>query len=165
MPEDALQQKLIGSTQAGIGPDVVYIDENSIKVMYNGGVLKPIPDEVYTEADLLKMFGPKAKMSKIDGKYYGFPNGDMASVLFYNVDILKDSGMDEANIPATWAEFIPLAQKMTDLSKDIQGLPIRTREVSMWLALIHQNGGFMFRNGKEAMCAGSPVRCSRGTQD
>ncbi len=156
MPGDALQQKLIGATQAGIGPDVVYIDEDLIRVMYNTGVLKPVPDEVYTEGDLLKMFGPKAKMSKIDGKYYGFPNGDMASVLFYNIDILKDSGMDPANIPATWAEFIPLAQKMTDLSKDIQGLPIRTREVSMWLAITHQNGGFMFRNGKEAMCAEKP---------
>ena len=33
MPEDALQQKLIGATKANIGPDVVYIDENIVKVM------------------------------------------------------------------------------------------------------------------------------------
>jgi multiple sugar transport system substrate-binding protein len=102
------------------------------------------------------MFGPKAKMSKIDGKYYGFPNGDMACVLFYNADILKDSGMDPANIPTKWSDFVPVAQKMTDLSKDIQGLPIRGREVSMWLALLHQGGGFFFRNDKEAMFAEKP---------
>ena len=36
------------------------------------------------------------------------------------------------------------------------GLPIRGREVSMWLALLHQGGGFFFRNDKEAMFAEKP---------
>jgi multiple sugar transport system substrate-binding protein len=156
IPEDALQQKLIGATKAKLGPDVVYIDENTVKVMYNAGVLQPIPASVYTEEQLLKMYGPRAEMSKLDGKYYGFPNGDMAAVLFYNTDLLKQYGFSPGNIPNTWAEFIPTAQKMTDLSKDIQGFPIRGREGSMWNALLYQGGGFIFRNEKEAMFADKP---------
>ncbi len=154
MPEDALQQKLIGATKANIGPDVVYIDENIVKVMYNAGVLQSIPADVYTEAEILKMYGPKAKMSKIGGKYYGFPNGDMAAVLYYNIDFLRSNGFSPNDIPDTWREFIPLAQKMTDLANDIQGFPIRGREASMWNALLFQNEGFLFRNEKEAMFAG-----------
>lgn len=156
MPEDALQQKLIGTTQAGIGPDVVYIDENYVKVMYNAKVLQPIPKDVYTEDQILKMYGPKAKMSKLNGKYYGFANGDMAAVMFYNVDVLKNHGIDPANLPDTWGEIIPLAQKMTDLDKDIQGFPIRGRESSMWNALLFQDRGFLFRNEKQAMFADEP---------
>jgi len=156
MPEDALQQKLIGATKAGTGPDVVYIDENAVKVMYNAGVLQPIPENVYTEEQVLKMYGPKAKMSKLGGKYYGFPNGDMAAVILYNLDILKDHGISPSGIPNTWVEFIPLAQKMTDLSKDIQGFPIRGREASLWNALLFQNGSFLYRNEKEAMFADEP---------
>ncbi len=156
MPEDALQQKLIGATQAGIGPDVVYIDEGVVKVMYNAKILQPIPEDVYTEDQILKMYGPKAKMSKLNGRYYGFPNGDMAAVMFYNVDVLKNHGIDPANLPDTWGEIIPLAQKMTDLDKDIQGFPIRGRESSMWNALLFQGGGFLFRNEKEAMFADEP---------
>jgi len=156
IPEDALQQKLIGAAMAKIGPDVVYLDENTVKVMYNAGVLQPIPETVYTEEQILKMYGPKAKMSQLGGKYYGFPNGDMAAVLFYNIDLLKQHGFNPEDIPNTWKEFIAIAQKMTDLAKDIQGFPIRGREGSMWNALLYQNGGFIFRNEKEAMLADKP---------
>jgi ABC-type glycerol-3-phosphate transport system substrate-binding protein len=156
IPEDALQQKLIGAVKAKTGPDVVYIDENTVKVMYNAGVLQPIPESVHTEQELLKMYGPKAQMSKLGGKYYGFPNGDMAAVLFYNIDLLKQHGLDPEGIPNTWTELMALAQKMTDLANDVQGFPIRGREASMWNALLYQNGGFVFRNEKEAMFAEKP---------
>lgn len=158
IPEDAVQQKLLAGAVAGAeGPDIVYIDENVFKVMVNAGALQPIPEEVYTEEQIFEMYGPKVSMYKLDGKYYGFPNGDMAAVLFYNPEMLKDYGYSPLDIPDTWDEFIVVAQKMTDLSKDIQGFPIRGREGSMWNALLFQNGGFLFRNGKEAMFADKPA--------
>jgi len=156
IPEDALQQKLIGAVKAKIGPDVVYIDENTVKVMYNARVLRPIPPEVYTEEEIIKMYGAEIVRYKLGGKYYGFPNGDMAAVLFYNPEILKKYGYSPLDIPDTWDGFLSMAQKMTDLTQDIQGFPIRGREGSMWNALLFQKGGFLFRNKKEAMFAERP---------
>jgi len=158
LPEDAVAQKLLAGAAAGIeGPDIVYIDENVFKVMVNAKVLQPIPEAVYTEKDFLEMFGPRALLYKVNGKYYGFPNGDMAAVLFYNPEMLKEYGYTPLDISDRWDEFMVMAQKMTDLSKDIQGFPIRGREGSMWNALLYQNGGFVFnKNKKEAVFAGKP---------
>lgn len=158
IPEDALQQKLIGAVKAKIGPDVVYIDENVVKVMYNTGILRPIPKEVYTEEEIIEMYGAEVTRYKLGGEYYGFPNGDMAAVLFYNREMLERYGYSPLDIPDTWDEFIPMAQKMTDLTQDIQGFPIRGREASMWNALLFQKGGFLFRNKGEAMFADKPGR-------
>lgn len=156
MPGDAVLRKLPGAVRTKTGPDVCYIDENLVKPMFLGGILQPIPPEVYTEEEIIKMHGPEIVRYKLGGKYYGFPNGDMAAVLFYNPEMLKKYGYSPLDIPDTWDEFIPMAQKMTDLDHDIQGFPVRGKESSLWAALLYQKGGYIFRSEREAMFAGKP---------
>jgi len=156
MPGDAILQKLPGAVKTKTGPDVVYIDENLVKPMALGGILKPITSDVYTEKEIIKMYGPEVVRYKLGGKYYGFPNGDMAAVLFYNPEILKIYGYTAADIPDTWDAFIPMAQKMTDLDNDLQGFPVRGKESSLWAALLCQKGGYIFRSETEAMIAEKP---------
>lgn len=153
LPEDALQQKLIGAVRADIGPNVIYIDTNFIMLFYNAGILKPVPESVYSEEEIIRDYGPGVVRYKLGDKFYGIPDGRMAALLFYNPEILAEYGYSPLDIPDTWDEFLPMAQTMTDLSQDLQGFPIRGRESSMWNALLFQKGGYIFENKHEAMFA------------
>ena len=76
----------------------------------------PIDDFVKTDDDKawLKSFFPAFMLnSQTGGKTWGAPFQRSTVVLYWNKDLFKEAGLDPDKAPATWAEQLAFAQKLT----------------------------------------------------
>ncbi|MEG1753577.1 MAG: extracellular solute-binding protein [Christensenella sp.] len=118
------------------------------------GKIASVPETVFSTEELEKNFAAGALANKIwDGKYFCIPteiNVESPS-LIVNLDILKEDGITipqswiDNNGPASWAELLEMAQKLTKKDGDLitrSGLAYNyhTWEAN-FLSLIWQFGG------------------------
>ena len=104
-------QKLTVSLSSGDSTyDVVRIDELMAKNFEKAGFLEPI-DSVFTP-EVLKDFNEDElkAFSQMNGKYYTVPVTTDSMVLFANVDLFKQAGVE---IPKSESEFMAAAAKLT----------------------------------------------------
>ena len=76
----------------------------------------PIDDFIKTDDDKawLKSFFPAFMLnSQTGGKTWGAPFQRSTVVLYWNKDLFKEAGLDPDKAPATWAEQVAFAQKLT----------------------------------------------------
>ena len=95
----------IGNNNA---PDILNID---VFANYaNEGLLMPVKD--YCPDDLFQDFFPQfIAQSVIDDTVWAVPDLASARALFYNVDMLKEAGVE---VPTTWAELEDASQAIID---------------------------------------------------
>ncbi len=110
-PYDAYQQQVAASLPAGEGADVVQLFYGWLPTWQRSGYVEPLPEQYFDTAQLDAEFVPMAQAAKWQGKYYGLPTAVRSLALFYNKDKLAEAGYD--NPPATWDEFIEIAQALT----------------------------------------------------
>lgn len=110
-PVTEFNKKLaIGITQKQL-PDLVIIDNPDMRRYVEQGVFEDITKEIEGIEDLDQYY-PNVLSSVIyDGKYYGMPFCCNNAGLIYNRDLLKEKGVE---VPATWAELVDAAKKLTD---------------------------------------------------
>ena len=90
-------------------PDILNIDVFADYA--NEGLLMPVSD--YCPEELFKDFFPSfIDQSVIDGTCWAVPDLASARALFYNVDLLKEAGVEKA--PETWAELEDASQAIID---------------------------------------------------
>ncbi|MBR3294330.1 MAG: extracellular solute-binding protein [Oscillospiraceae bacterium] len=89
-------------------PDILNID---VFANYaNEGLLLPVKD--YCPDELFKDFFPAfIDQSVIDGTVWAVPDLASARAMFYNVDMLKEVGVE---VPTTWAELEDVSQAIID---------------------------------------------------
>ena len=103
-------------------------------------LIVPFDDAVSTDDERawLKSFYP-ALMSngQVNGKTWGIPFQRSTIVLYWNKDLFKEAGLDPDKAPATWAEQIEFAKKLTkaDASGNTSqwGLQIPSSGFPYWL--------------------------------
>ena len=67
-----------------------------------------------TPAQFFDQFWPALKLNAVvDGKVYGVPFQNSTPLLYYSVDAFKEAGLDPDKPPATWAEWVDAAKKLT----------------------------------------------------
>jgi len=101
----------------------------------------------------LKSFFPAFMMnSQTGGKTWGVPFQRSTVVLYWNKELFKEAGLDPNKPPATWAEMLAYAQKLT--KRDAAG------NTSQWGIQVPSSGfpywlfqGFTTQNGVELMNA------------
>ena len=117
-------------------------------------------DAVATSAEdrtWLKSFFPAFMMnSQTGGKTWGVPFQRSTVVLYWNKELFKEAGLDPNKPPATWAEMLAYAQKLTkrDAAGNITqwGMQVPSSGFPYWLFQ-----GFTTQNGVELMnAAGTP---------
>lgn len=119
IPYNDFFQKLGPSLEAGTGPDVFQIPGPLVREFYSRGQLAPVPDSVYTSADIEKDFVPwTVQLLKQDGKYVGLPTDVQSFVIFYNDDLFKEAGLDPTKDLETYEEFAAAAEKLTKRDGD-----------------------------------------------
>lgn len=110
-PYDAYQQRIAASLPAGEGPDVMQLFYGWLPTYVRSGYVEPLPNEYFDAETLDSEFVPMVQAAKVDGTYYGLPTAVRSLALFYNRDKLSEAGFE--NPPATWDEFIEIAQALT----------------------------------------------------
>src|SRR5262249_50645638 len=76
----------------------------------------PIDNFVQTAEDkawLASFYPAFMANSRTGGKTWGVPFQRSTIVLYWNKDLFKDAGLDPSKAPATWAEMVSYAQKLT----------------------------------------------------
>lgn len=148
-PWDTLGQKLPAALATGQGPDIVTPDYNvaTIRQYVAAGTIMPIddaygsgPGKIETEAM------PPAVLDgfTIDGHLYAAPANFATLLLYHNLDLLAEAGLDGP--PETMEEFRQAAVQLTkkDASGAVQqyGLALADHEtIAMWPILIWAEGG------------------------
>ncbi len=107
----------IAAYRAGNAPHILQVFEvGTATMMAAKGAIKPVA-QLMKDAD--EPFDPKAYLPAVAG-YYTDSKGNMlsfpfnsSSVAFYiNKDAFKKAGLDPANVPKTWKEFVSTAEKL-----------------------------------------------------
>lgn len=140
----ALLQKVQSSIASGDAPDVAQVGYLFLDYVGNNFQYAPIEElaSTYAKDDFLGNFPDNIlELGQTGGKQAGMPYAVSNPVMFYNGDMLSESGVDAENPPQTWEEWRQAAQSI----KDATGNPGIYIQIfgDNWCpqAMIESNGG------------------------
>lgn len=114
--------KLMAAIAANVGPDVFYVDRNTISQRAYEGILQnlgPYLDEIGwidPKSEFLDFVWPEVMWQ---GKVYGIPFESDIRVMYYNIDDFVAAGLDPASPPKTLEQLDSVAKQLT--SYDAKG--------------------------------------------
>ncbi|MGP4038757.1 ABC transporter substrate-binding protein [Gracilibacillus sp. D59] len=136
LPFSDMWKKLTLSLQSGSGaPDIVDIEINKFANYLQGDIqLEPLNDIINPD----DYISARLNLYEKDGNYYGAPNNLASSVMFYDMDIMNDAGIDPYDI-VTWDDYFEAAKVV----KEQTGKPmftVGTSDTTFYQILILQRG-------------------------
>lgn len=123
------------------------------------GLVAPVPEAIAADT---RAGWPEGVLgaASISGTLYGIPNEINVYALNYNKRLFAEAGIDAA--PATWAEFLAAAEKLTDASKGQQGFGL----INSWAAgVLHPFASLLVSNGGELVVDGKPMLDSQAAKE
>jgi len=123
LPYDDMHNKLLIALQSGVGaPDIVDIEISKFP-NYLKGDPQLIPLNSIVEPELDNIVASRVDIYSKDGQYYGICFHVGASVMYYNMDILNEAGVNVEDI-ITWDDFRKAGQQVLEKT----GVPMTTAE-------------------------------------
>jgi sn-glycerol 3-phosphate transport system substrate-binding protein len=108
--------KALTAHKSGNPPTTSVLLSTDMFTLIDEDAIVPIDEFVKTDADKtwLKSFFPAFMLnSQTGGKTWGAPFQRSTVVLYRNKDLFKEAGLDPDKAPASWAEQVSFAQKLT----------------------------------------------------
>ena len=100
--------------------DVVIVDGPNVAAYVSRGYLESL-DPYFTEEEIDAFSEDLVIQGTVGGEFYGAPLGDSCTVMYYNKDLLAESGVewdfeqyDGVSNRITWEELTALAKEITD---------------------------------------------------
>ena len=120
---DDTRLKAQAAFDSGKPPAVALVSANNVPDFVIGGEIEPIDALLSAHGQdpktFLDDFWPALHANaKADGKLYAIPYQNSTPLLYINAQAFKDAGLDPDHPPATWAEFVAAAQKLTKRDGD-----------------------------------------------
>lgn len=121
IPWDTFFQKYPTATAAGSPPDMVIFHAAEVQQMAAEGLMTPLEDLMFADGTINKDDYNASLIDQItvDGQTMAVPFDNHGWLLWYNVELIKNAGLDPNSLPANGTEFIEWAQKLTT---DVNGL-------------------------------------------
>lgn len=144
-PAAEINTKIMADVAAGVTPDVIQLIFEALDYGANNfGVqdLNTLVDSGELAAHL-KGFEPAAvEVAKLNGKLYGLPYTFSTPVLFYNVALFKQAGLNPDLPPSSWMQVEQYALKIRDIT-GVGGFVFAPGGNYDWLiqSLFKSNGG------------------------
>lgn len=109
------ETKYATEIEAGVGPDVFHLHAYSLRSFIERGYLLDITPFIEAEGEgFLDIWYPQTlDMMQYEDAYYAMPGDFMSVVLFYNMNLFEEAGLDPEVAPATWDDFLADAQALT----------------------------------------------------
>ncbi|MGP4038654.1 ABC transporter substrate-binding protein [Gracilibacillus sp. D59] len=115
--------KLLSAISGGNPPDLVVTSGDGYQLAYGlaaQGALEPIDKYLenagFNEEDVLEGF--RDLMKQPDGKTYILPQDSNVNMLYYNVEMFEEAGLDPDNPPQTIEELDAAAEALTKIEND-----------------------------------------------
>jgi multiple sugar transport system substrate-binding protein len=115
-PGNALPEKIVVQSLAGVGPDLFDCYGPNQTVPYvRSGIAWDVTDELAKMGIDVKneTWSATHPCCMLDGRVYGFPVNAAANATWYHKDLLQAQHIALPKGPWTWAQMIPIAQKLT----------------------------------------------------
>ncbi len=110
---DELNTKRDGGFAAGQGPDIL-ISGAAMVIDYTlHGFVRPLDDYLARWPDNADFFTAATGATTRDGKRYGVPTRVDARTMIYRSDLMRNAGLDPAQLPVVWDDVKTLAIKLT----------------------------------------------------
>ena len=115
--------KIQAAVEAGKPPAVALASANYVLEFALGDQIEPIENYLVENGQdpkkFLDDFWPAVRPNAIvNGKVYAIPYQNSTPILYINADQFKEVGLDPEHPPATWAELLAAAQKLTKRDGD-----------------------------------------------
>lgn len=112
-PYDDYQTRVIAAKMAGKSPDVMQLFYGWLDKFAAGGILQPLPQDVFPHDKIESEFFPIVGAMKRGGEYYGLPTAVRSLALFYNKKLFEEAGLDPNTPPKNLDELVDFATKTT----------------------------------------------------
>lgn len=115
-PANVGMEKIIVQCLGGVGPDLFDCrDANQLSAYVKSGIASDLTEELAARGiDVKKDTWPAMHPTAIyEGKVYGVPTNVAANAIWLNDEVFSRQGVALPKGPWTWAQFVPLAQKLT----------------------------------------------------
>ena len=137
--------KFVTSAQARQAPCVVSVP---VPTAAFNGYLMPLDDLLGAEADDYKAVWPETSLEALtfEDELFGLPFYAGIYGEIYNAELVKKAGLDPANLPKTWAEYLDWTKKLTGQDQwatTVLAGPTDTT-TRVLLSWIYSNGGRAF---------------------
>ncbi|WP_321991565.1 extracellular solute-binding protein [Marispirochaeta aestuarii] len=146
-PYDEMHNQLLVALQSGVGaPDIVDIEISRFPNYLRGKPqLVPMNDKIEPIID--DFVKARFDIYASGGTYYGLPFHVGATVMYYNMEILNQAGVNPDDIK-TWKDYVRAGQQVVKAT----GKPMTTVEVteqwSFWPLVSQRKSGFVDKNGE-----------------
>lgn len=164
VPYDNYRTRIAAAIPAGEGPDVAQLFYGWLTDYIKGGLLQPLPEDLFNTATIDHDFFPFVQGMKVNGRYYALPTAVRTLALFWNRKVFQDAGLDPARPPQTLAELVDTARKTT--KRDAQGNLLTagialdmTGQDAQWIreVLIREFGGAPYSDDARKVLYNSPA--------
>jgi ABC-type glycerol-3-phosphate transport system substrate-binding protein len=149
---NGLPQRILTALQSGAAPDLIEVQHPWVQGYAQSDLVQPLDDVIQDKDDYNKA---SINYDTYDGKLYGIPYRIECVGVLYNLADFKNAGLDPANPPQTWDQWMDAAKKMTSGGKfgmAITGGGEVGNTITRLLPLIWMNGGDIISgNGKSAV--------------
>ncbi|MFB9326392.1 ABC transporter substrate-binding protein [Paenibacillus aurantiacus] len=147
---DDLHAKVQAAFAAGNAPAISDLEIASTGVFARSGMLQELTELAERDKDKVKLddFNPGLMGNAyVDGKLYGLPFMRSTPILYKNVTMLKEAGLDPAG-PKTWDELEQYSRTLKEKGKVGMTMPA---DIWYYEGLVAQSGGTMLsEDGKSA---------------
>lgn len=131
--------KVLTAFKGGTPPQLAVLLSTDMYTLVDENAIVPIDSMMKTDADkkwLGGFYDAFMQNSRTGGHVWGVPFQRSTIVAYYNKDLFKQAGLDPDHGPATWAELVSDARKLT--KKDAAG------NVTQWGLEIPSGGAFAY---------------------
>lgn len=157
---DVFFDKWLSGVAAGNPPDVVVYHINEMPQYAGLGAVVPI-DDMAKEVGLdMKVFpAEQQKLSVWEGKLMGVPLDVHPIAMYYNVDMVKEAGLDPAKPPTDRTTFMDWAKKLTKADGSQYGVCLASANVQLfrvWYGWLWQNEAKFISEDNKKITIASP---------
>jgi multiple sugar transport system substrate-binding protein len=142
-----LSQKVVRGAMINDTPDVVYQGLSLLRDLVDRGLAAPL-DPFIAEAGGGAKLGyddNMLRLGELKRQHYGIPFAVSTPVVYVNLDLLKQAGVEPKDFPKSWDEIVALGKRLDDPAKGVIGFYFQWDITGNWMfqSLVFANGGRM----------------------
>lgn len=155
--------KLQTLAAAGQLPDLFWTGEAGVKAYYDAGMLSDMTDVLNEYPDLTKdIVDGVLEFGNIDGKQVAFPKDWTSYVMYINLDLFEEAGVEVPTNDWTVEEYKDIAAQLTKKSEDgsrvdVYGTAVNNYRAD-WVNWMGNYGADWFKDGKSNISSSEAIQ-------
>lgn len=149
--EELAQRTLIGITQ-NQAPTISFQGINQVRQFVDAGHAYDLSEFVANDARWKNkgFYENMMALGEFDDQQYAIPFAVSTPIMYYNVELFEQAGLDPNNPPQTWDEVIDAAKQIQSLGGDVTGMWYDYLITGNWCyqTLVYSQGGSMMNEAE-----------------